>query len=100
MGAVEGNTNRWLRDAEKLIGDVDEILDDHRLINSDEAAYLYTQVTATQALACATLALAEQQRVANLIAIVQSEVNFAIPKWATGGPYESLVDEIRLAVSL
>lgn len=53
-------------DAEKLIGDVDTYLDDHR--SDEQEAVGVAIATGLQAQAAATLMLADQHRTANMIA--------------------------------
>lgn len=81
--------------AKKLIDDVDEILDDHRVTHSDEHAWQYAQATATQATAQATLALAEQQRIANLIALWTAADSDVESLMRYGVNFAYIIDEIR-----
>jgi hypothetical protein len=57
--------------AEKLIDDVDDILDEAGREQFTERQGMLSLIEATRAQALATLYLAEQQRIANLIALAE-----------------------------
>lgn len=79
--------------AEKLIDDVDSILDEAGRDHFFERQGALAQIEATRAQALATLALVEQQRIANLIALCDAT-------WANGSAaFPRLNDAARDAVT-
>jgi hypothetical protein len=80
---------------------VRQVVKDSVLLKSDWTEELEdAELDMKEAHVHAMLAVAEQQRLANLFAVVQSETNIVNPAWATGTAYEDLVASIREGLGL